>query len=313
MHESNSSNNLYSIQFVSNVTGINPHTIRAWEKRYGATTPVRDKNGRRMYSDQEIQRLDTLNKLVEIGNSISDIANLEKGQLDLVLEKYNERTKVLKKGKKSVSSDFDWASSLENILASIKLRKINTLVQEFQKCEKAMDSVEFLNKMFIPILNLTYKIFEEEEYDGYSHTLTLTIKSKLIRMLILLNSKSISGKRVLISSGLGELNELGALASAVVFSAKGYCVNFVGINSSAQTILSMKEALKPEIVFLSLGYSTTSTISTSERREFLSEITIGNMGTEIFVGGFNDVSTYNGFDVEIINNFEVLSSILEST
>ena len=56
--------NLYSIQFVANVTGINPHTIRAWEKRYGVTNPVRDKNGRRLYSDNEIQRLDLLNKLV---------------------------------------------------------------------------------------------------------------------------------------------------------------------------------------------------------------------------------------------------------
>ena len=78
--------NLYSIQFVSNVTGINPHTIRAWEKRYGATKPVRDKNGRRLYSDGEIHRLDLLNKLVGYGNNISDIAYMGVEELNEVYE-----------------------------------------------------------------------------------------------------------------------------------------------------------------------------------------------------------------------------------
>lgn len=78
------SENLYSIQFVSNVTGINPHTIRAWEKRYGATNPHRDKNGKRLYSDTQIKRLKVLHTLVNFGNSISDVAKLTRQELSLI-------------------------------------------------------------------------------------------------------------------------------------------------------------------------------------------------------------------------------------
>jgi DNA-binding transcriptional MerR regulator len=59
-------NQTYNIQFVANITGINPHTIRAWEKRYQAILPQRDHNGRRLYSNSDIDRLSTLHKLVKM-------------------------------------------------------------------------------------------------------------------------------------------------------------------------------------------------------------------------------------------------------
>ena len=83
----------YGIQFVSKITGINSHTVRAWENRYNAITPMRDKNKRRLYSNEQIKRLKALKGLVDFGNSISDIAGLPDEELLNMLDKFVPSTK----------------------------------------------------------------------------------------------------------------------------------------------------------------------------------------------------------------------------
>ena len=46
----------YPIRAVSRLTGIGIDTLRAWERRHQAVTPVRDDRGR-MYTDADIARL----------------------------------------------------------------------------------------------------------------------------------------------------------------------------------------------------------------------------------------------------------------
>ncbi len=67
---------LYQIGTVSTLTGIDPHTIRAWERRYDAITPSRSETGRRRYDDHTVERLQLLKALVDCNESIGMIAHL---------------------------------------------------------------------------------------------------------------------------------------------------------------------------------------------------------------------------------------------
>ncbi len=65
-------------------SGLTPHVIRMWEKRYLAVEPDRTPTNRRVYSDHSIQRLVHLADLTRNGHSIGNIANLpDKELLDL--------------------------------------------------------------------------------------------------------------------------------------------------------------------------------------------------------------------------------------
>ena len=46
---------LFPIRTVSNLTGVNAITLRAWERRYGVVTPVRTDGGQRLYRREEIE------------------------------------------------------------------------------------------------------------------------------------------------------------------------------------------------------------------------------------------------------------------
>jgi MerR family transcriptional regulator, light-induced transcriptional regulator len=66
----------FEIQYVSRRTGLNPHRIRAWERRYQAVLPHRTTTHRRRYTETDIQRLQLLRQAVESGHRISGIARM---------------------------------------------------------------------------------------------------------------------------------------------------------------------------------------------------------------------------------------------
>ena len=72
---------------VSRKTGLSPHVIRIWEKRYEAVEPERTTTNRRLYSDAEIERLSFLRLATEAGHSIGNIAKLPLDRFKLLVAK----------------------------------------------------------------------------------------------------------------------------------------------------------------------------------------------------------------------------------
>ena len=71
-----------SIGIVSRLTGINPETLRVWERRYNMTTPARaGMRKTRRYSQADVRRLSAVKALVDAGHPVSSVANLSMEQL----------------------------------------------------------------------------------------------------------------------------------------------------------------------------------------------------------------------------------------
>ena len=63
-----------SIGELSAVTGIGVHTLRVWEKRYGAPLSKRLPSGHRRYSKKEVARLKAIASAIESGYRASKVA-----------------------------------------------------------------------------------------------------------------------------------------------------------------------------------------------------------------------------------------------
>jgi len=72
---------LLSIGAISRETGIHVSTIRMWEARYGALTPVRTEGGARRYSSTDLERLRLIKQLLDRGHKPSALASLSLVQL----------------------------------------------------------------------------------------------------------------------------------------------------------------------------------------------------------------------------------------
>ena len=67
---------LYPIRTVAEITGINPVTLRAWERRYGLIKPQRTPKGHRLYSREHIAQLKRILELVDQGISIGQVKQI---------------------------------------------------------------------------------------------------------------------------------------------------------------------------------------------------------------------------------------------
>ncbi|ASP38626.1 hypothetical protein CHH28_08020 [Bacterioplanes sanyensis] len=61
----------YPIRVVSNETGVNAITLRAWERRYGLITPKRTAKGHRLYTEDDIRLIKQVVTLLNRGIPIS--------------------------------------------------------------------------------------------------------------------------------------------------------------------------------------------------------------------------------------------------
>ena len=71
----------HPIKVVCHRTGLSAHVIRVWERRYGLICCKRTQSNRRLYSDEEIERLRLLKVLTDCGHRISNIACLSTRRL----------------------------------------------------------------------------------------------------------------------------------------------------------------------------------------------------------------------------------------
>jgi MerR family transcriptional regulator, light-induced transcriptional regulator len=66
----------YSIQQVSDRTGLSKQVIRKWEDRYGIIQPERLENGYRYYTQQDVDLLLRIVKLVQAGYAVKEASRL---------------------------------------------------------------------------------------------------------------------------------------------------------------------------------------------------------------------------------------------
>jgi DNA-binding transcriptional MerR regulator len=72
---------LFRIGTVSKTTGIPVSTLRIWETRYGAFSPVKTDGNQRLFEEHDVSKAILLKQLSTEGHSISAIANLDVAQL----------------------------------------------------------------------------------------------------------------------------------------------------------------------------------------------------------------------------------------
>jgi DNA-binding transcriptional MerR regulator len=67
---------LYPIREVARLTGINPITLRAWERRYGLVQPTRTESGHRLYSLADIEEVRSILGWIERGVAVSKVGKI---------------------------------------------------------------------------------------------------------------------------------------------------------------------------------------------------------------------------------------------
>ena len=71
--EDETSPGLFPIRTVSELTGVNSITLRAWESRYGLIEPIRKSSGHRLYTQEHIDLINRVVGLLDRGMRIGQV------------------------------------------------------------------------------------------------------------------------------------------------------------------------------------------------------------------------------------------------
>lgn len=75
----------HAIAEVALETGVQKDTLRVWERRYGFPVPVRDAQGERRYSDEQVHRLRLIKRLLDAGHRPGGVVALPAEALEAQL------------------------------------------------------------------------------------------------------------------------------------------------------------------------------------------------------------------------------------
>lgn len=164
-------NGKYNIKAVSKIIGVQPSTLRAWERRYQMIAPKRNHAGHRLYTEEHIQILKWLIDKVSSGMLIGQAVQLLEGnrlQSDVQKELHYDREVVLvddllqallKFDEITTSALLNEAFSIyatEKVIASIVLQVSNKLLTLKNNNEVTMVQFQYVVSFLQTRLGMVY-------------------------------------------------------------------------------------------------------------------------------------------------------------
>ncbi len=111
---------LLSIGDLAEATGLSPHTLRVWERRYGRPEPVRLPSGHRRYTPEQARWLRLVGEALALGERPGRVLGLGEGELRRLLE---ERAGALDEGETARLLEFAVAFDAEGLRAWLRRRR----------------------------------------------------------------------------------------------------------------------------------------------------------------------------------------------
>ena len=245
---------MHTIKFVAQQTGLSQHTIRAWERRYGALTPERTLTNRRLYSAEDLEKLSLLRKAVGAGHSIGQIAALSLNEL-----------KSLQTDSAANSQRSDRAAStaietpqrhpyLEDCLRAIEQLDAEALEYCLTRSAAMLGAAAMINQVMIPLLNSIGESWREGDLrPAHEHMATAILRTFLGGILASFQPSSDS-PRLIVTTPVGQIHELGALIAGVTAASEGWTVLYLGPNLPATEIAGAARQSGAAAVALSIVY-----------------------------------------------------------
>lgn len=235
-------------------TGLSAHTIRVWEKRYQAVVPERTSTNRRLYSDEDISRLQWLRRAVQAGQTIGRIAQLPTTELVKLVRYDHEAAPVDHVAEIGEGEVDDPQEFLERALVDVQRLDTVSLQDQLVRASIALSQGHLLEGVIQPLMERVGQMWQEGNLRVACEHMASSVVRNLIGNLQSSYQVSEAAPHVIATTPAGQLHELGALLASVVTMSEGWNATFLGPNLPAEEIAGAAERKGARAVLLSINY-----------------------------------------------------------
>ena len=121
----------YSIGDVAERCGINPVTLRAWQRRYGLLKPQRSEGGHRLFDEEDIQRIEEIKRWISNGVPV--------GKVKALLETTSQDT------------EDDWSRLQEEMMSILRMANPAKLRARIISLGREYPVDQLINHVYLPV------------------------------------------------------------------------------------------------------------------------------------------------------------------
>jgi DNA-binding transcriptional MerR regulator len=246
---------------LSRRTGVSETTLRAWERRYALLRPERSEGGFRLYADDDVARVRSMQEHLGRGVSASEAARL-------ALDEPETSGVPPAEG---LANDLSAAlEALDDVAAQAALdRTLGTL------------SVEgALRDVLLPVMSGVGQGWEDDQAAiAREHFATNLVRG---RLLALARGWDLGGgPRALLACAPDEQHDLGLIAFGLALRARGWRITYLGPNTPVTTLSEAARLIQPALVVLSSSLDQRLRGADDELRDLASEfrLALGGPGS----------------------------------
>ena len=242
-----------TIKLVARQTGLSVHTIRVWEKRYGAVRPIRASNNRRLYSDEDIERLRLLRQATLAGHSIGQIAQSSLPELKRLLrdDLATRNAGPAAPARKEHGIADDLIAAAMRATERLDLADLRDLLD---RGAVELGQPAMLHKFVAPFAIGVGERWRRGELNiAHEHFATSTITVFLANFARPFPPGS-SAHHFVVATPTGQLHELGAIIAVAAAQSHGWRATYLGSSLPVEELVGAATTLKARAIGLSVVF-----------------------------------------------------------
>ena len=273
---------VYAIRYVSQRTGLTPHVIRAWEKRYKAVVPLRSPKNRRLYSEEDVQRLLLLKRVTDEGHNISHIAKLDSSAL---LELARQEASMAPWAKNSNSRHLQQKAAQDyrnECLSAVINLDPDRLNRSYDQATVHLTRSALLKEVIVPLFEEIGNLWRNGSLKIINEHMATSVTRTLLLNMLGATAGSDTAPRIVIATAVGQWHDMGALTVALTAAEYGWHPLYYGPNLPVEEIAAAVKQSSARAVAISITHLLEHHPLVNELRKLRRYI--GN-DSIIYVGG----------------------------
>lgn len=240
---------LFPIREVARLTGINPVTLRAWERRYGLIQPIRTESGHRLYSRTDIDTVHRILDWIERGVAVSKVGK--------ILARGDQQAETTAGAPAGAEYEWSqWQQQMRTAIAAFDDRQLDRLYgQIFSAYPVAVVFQDILMPLWQQLLRHQGLFGQTSEwlfFDGF-------LRSRTWKRLQIACASA--APRVLLAAVAGECRELELLVAGLLMSSDELAVKILNVGQPIDELTLICEKTKPQALVVFSNHSPTLDLS----------------------------------------------------
>lgn len=256
----------YPVRLVAVRTGLSPHVLRAWERRYGVVTPTRTEGGQRLYSDHDIERLLRLRRLTDRGHAIRRLASLPLDELARLDEESAEQdAPAARTGSRGAADELSERAMADSAGAAIAAalqatRRLDAVELQavLERAAVTLGVPVFIDEVVSPALVQIGHGWSERSVSIAQEHMATAVFRRVLGWLLRVYEVSSGAPRIVVATPPSHGHELGALMAAASAAAEGWSVTYLGPDLPVADLVSAAAQAQARAVAISAVYQPDS-------------------------------------------------------